>query len=193
MTLRPLQYTLTHRLLATNSFPPSLFRAWFLFITSLSLPPFFSSPPLYTAGCSCLRQIHLLPSKPLSLSFSAPLCIFVFFPLSSPLPLFSSSCSISFTADYLSLSPFYLPPFFLSILLPSVFLRPLFSAVFTALLSACSLLLLLFSSATSHPLFSPCLSLSPFLFSQPLSPSLWVSGLCGGSQPPVGHPAGEKS
>ena len=76
-------------------------------------------PPFFLISSSLHCWMLLFASNPpptleasLSLSFSAPLCIFVFFPLSSPLPLFSSSCSISFTADYLSLSPFLCLPFF---------------------------------------------------------------------------------
>ena len=157
-------------------FPPfflisSSLHCWMLLFVSNPPPTLEASLSLFLCSSLhlCLLSIILSPASFLLLLF------YLFHRwLSLPLPLL-------------------MPSFFLNILLPLVFLRPLFSAVFTALLSTCSLLLLLFSSATSHPLFSPCLSLSPFLFSQPFSPSLWVSGLCEGSQPPVGHPAGEKS
>ena len=164
------------------------------FSSCLSLPPFFPHLLLSTLLDALVRIKST--SYPRSFSLSLFLCSSLHLCLLSIILSPASFLLLLFYLFHRWLSlplPLLMPSFFLNILLPLVFLRPLFSAVFTALLSTCSLLLLLFSSATSHPLFSPCLSLSPFLFSQPFSPSLWVSGLCEGSQPPVGHPAGEKS
>lgn len=168
MTLHPLQYTLTHTGSGrwTHSIP--LYSKLDFFSSSLSLP-LFSAPPFYSAGYSCLCQIlSLFPSRPLSQSLFLVPWVFVFFALSSLLPLFSSSSSISLTTDYL----FHCPLFFASFSqyhsfsegLPSLFLCPLFSAVFTGLLSCSSPplrpLTLYFPLAFLFPLFS---FRSPFL------------------------------
>lgn len=191
MTLHLLQYTLTHRLQATDSLPPSLFKAWFLFMKSVSCPFLISTFLL----CWILLFVSnsIFPSWPPSFCSSSHLCL---------LSIILSPASFLLFLFYLfhcwQPIPFYLP-LFLNIL-PLLKSYPCsFSVLYSLLaLQLCSSLALFFfffsfSSATSHPLFSPCLSLSPFLFLQPLSPSLWVSGLCGGSHPPVGHPAGERA
>lgn len=173
------------------------------------LPP---SPSLFIQSLISFHQVCLVPfshlhfstlldtlvgvkSNPsflpgLYLSLFAPRRIFVFFPLSSPLPPFSSSY-------FLSLSPFCLPPFL------NILLRVLKSSPrsFSVLYSPLSLLHLLssssslLSSATSHPLFSPprlSLSLSPFLFSQPLFSFTLGVGALWRLSAPSGASSGEK-
>lgn len=157
MTL-PLYNTHSH----TGSWQPNLslpLHSKLDFLSSSLSLLFFSSPPFYSAGRSCLCQIQsLLPSRLLSLSLcpSLHLCL---------LPIISFP---GFSCFLLLLS--FSPPFLCasSSQYPSpLFICPPFSAHFTDLVSACSLFLLP-CTATSHPLFSLCLSLSPFFLLQPL-------------------------
>lgn len=176
--------THSHTGSATNPLPPSLFKAWFLFIKSVS-----SLFLISTFLCWMLFYVKSNPSFPHSLylapslcssSHLCPLSIMLSPPhLLSP-PLVLSLSLLSFAPPFICL-PFSISTVFLSLPLALLSLCLPFSVLFTALLSACSPLL--FSSVTSHPLFSLCRSLFPFLFSQPFSPSLLVSALCGSSAP----------
>ena len=175
----------THTQAPGNRPSPSLFIQSLISFHQVCLFP-FSHLHLSTQLDTLLCQIPIPPSLPASTSLSALLHIFVFFPLSSPASFllllfyrFHHWLSSVLRLLFASFSQ-YSPP---SLGLPSLFLCPLFFALFTAPLSAYTLLLPLSSYLTSHPLFSPCRSLSRALFWQPLSPSLWVSGLCGGSAP----------
>lgn len=158
MTLLPRQYT------------PSLFIQSLISFHQVCLFPFFSSVPFYSAGYSCLCQIQsLLPSWPVSLSLCALHRIFVLLPLSSLLPLFSSSYSISFTTDYLLFCPphFYLPPFLNILSPPQVFPRSLSVRLFFRWLYSSPLGLL--SSSASLLLCDLSPSIFPSPFSRPFS------------------------
>ncbi len=133
-------------------------------------------PPSLTASFY-LTQLLLTSLS----SFHYPLpCLF-------PPPLLLSPKPLTLSPSPHSICLLFSISFFFALSLSSIL-----CSFFTALLSACSLLPLLFFPATSHPLFSLCLFLSPFLLLQPFSPSLWVSGLCGGSQASVGHLVGKE-
>ena len=190
MTLALLQYTLTHRLQATDSLPPSLFIQSLISFHQLCLFPLFSSSPFYSAGYSCLCQIQsLLPSWPLLLSLLTSLSSFHYLPsclLSPPLLLSLSLLTISFICLLFSIST-----------VSSSLLALSLSSILLLALQRSPLLALFFClSPPLRPLtlyFPLAFSLCALLFSQPFSPSLWVPGLCGDSQPPVGHPAGERA
>lgn len=83
--------------------------------------------------------------------------------LPPPLVLSLSLLTISFAPPFICLL-FSVSSVFLSLPL-ALSLCLLFSALFTALLSLCACSPPLFSSVTSHPLFSLCRSLFPFPFS----------------------------
>lgn len=151
------------------------------------------SPSLFIQSLISFHQVCLFPFSHLHLSTLLDTLVGVKSNSSLPPNLYLSLCSSSHLCllsiilspasfllllfhlfhHWLSLPLLFCFPAFLNILLlfkSSLFLRPLFSALFTALFSACSLLLLLLLFSSLRPLtlyFPPRLSLSPFLFRGP--------------------------
>lgn len=158
-----LQYTLTHRLLATKSFPPSTFKAWFLFIKSVSSLFLISTFLL----CWTLLFVSnpIPPSLTVSLCSSLHLCLLsiISFPAFFPV----------FFYYYHSLSPFYvLPP-------PNIPLRSLSVPHSLLTLQISSPLALFFFSSALRPLtpYFPCAFLSPlFSFCSPFLPHSGCQG-----------------
>lgn len=171
-----------------------------LFILGLIWPfhhvclfPLFSLPPFYSAGYSCLWRIQsLLPSRPLSLSLLllaslSPLHYLLSCLLSPPLVL---------PLSLLTIPP--PPPLFLPPLLAVLLLKSSPFALSRSLIL--SLHLLSSPSSPSRLLPRPLTLYFPFAFLLPLFSfrcpfplHSGCQGLCGGSQHPVGHPAGERA
>lgn len=177
MTLHPLQYTLTHRLQATDSLPPSLFKAWFLFIKSVSSP--------FLISTFLLCWMLLLVSNPIppsllasiSLSWLSVASLSSFhYPLSGP---FSPPLILSLTLLSLFLSTFYSPPF-LNILCLLKSSPRSFSVLYSLLALQLSSPLALFSFLSS---LRPLTLYFPLAFLSPLfsfrSPFLLHSGCRG--------------
>lgn len=181
----PAQYTLAASWQPAPSLP--LYSKLDFFSLSLSFFPFLISTFLL---CWAL----LFVSNPIPPSFTASISFSPLLLASLSARYYLLSCSVSFLPTFANhpsppsvcflFSISLLSALYLSFILCSFYRSPLRLLPSFCLSSALRPL-------TLH--FSPCLFLSPFLFSQPLSPSLWVSVLCGGSQSPVGHPAGERA